>query len=97
MANVVYCSYNDLCKNNYYYALSTPSSCNPTHLPSSHTDIADSGTSRFYFAPLLPLQISTQRLPPSESKWQTASLRGLLLAQPLLLSHLFLLQQCRAM
>jgi hypothetical protein len=55
MANVVYCSSNDLCKNNYFYALSTPSSCNPTHLPSSHTGIADSGASGFYFAPSAPI------------------------------------------
>ena len=97
MANVVYCSSNDLCKNNNYYALSTPSSCNPTHLPSAHTGIANSGASGFYFCPALPLQISTQRLPPLESEWQTASLRGLSLAQPLLLYHLFHLQQCSAM
>jgi hypothetical protein len=51
----------------------------------------------FTLHPALLLQISTQMLPPSESKCQTASLRGLLLAQPLLLSHLFHLQQCRAM
>ncbi len=55
MANVVYCSSNDLCKNNYYYALSTPSSCNPTHIPSSHTGITDSGASGFYFAPSAPI------------------------------------------
>jgi hypothetical protein len=56
MVNVVYCSSNDLCKNNYYYALSTPSSCNPTHLPSSHTTgIANSGASGFYFAPSAPV------------------------------------------
>jgi hypothetical protein len=51
----------------------------------------------FTLRPAPPLQISTQRLPLLESEWQTASLRGLLLAQPLLLSHLFLLQGCRAM
>jgi hypothetical protein len=55
MANVVYCSSNDLCKNNYYCALSTPSSCNPTHLLSSHTGIANSGASGFYFAPSAPI------------------------------------------
>jgi hypothetical protein len=51
----------------------------------------------FTLHPALPLQISTQRLPPSESEWRMASLRGLLLAQPLLLFHLFHLQRCRAM
>jgi hypothetical protein len=50
MADVVYCNANDLCKNNYYFALSTPSSCNPTNLPTSHTGIADSGASGIYFA-----------------------------------------------
>jgi hypothetical protein len=55
MANIVYCSSNDLCKNNYYHALSTPSSCNPTHLPSAHTGITNSSTSRFYFAPSTPV------------------------------------------
>ncbi len=53
--NVVYCSSNDLCKNNYYYALSTPSSCNPTHFPSSHTGIANSSASGFYFVPSAPV------------------------------------------
>jgi hypothetical protein len=51
MANVVYCNTSDLCQNNYYFALSTPSSCNPTNLPTSHTGIADSGASGIYFAP----------------------------------------------
>jgi hypothetical protein len=55
MANVVYCSSNDLCKNNYYYALSPPSSFDPTHLPSAHTGIDNSGVSRFYFAPSAPI------------------------------------------
>jgi hypothetical protein len=50
MANVVYCNTNDLCQNNYYFALSTPSSCNPTNLPTSHTGIANSGASGIYFA-----------------------------------------------
>ncbi len=38
-------------KYNYYYALSTASVHNPTQIPSSHTGIADSGASGFYFAP----------------------------------------------
>ncbi len=53
MANGVYENSNDLCKNNYYYALS--SSCNPTHPPSSDTGIADSGSSGIYFAPGAPV------------------------------------------
>jgi hypothetical protein len=55
MANVVYRDTNDLFKNNYYFALSTPSSCNPTNLPSSHTGIADSGASGIYFSPNAPV------------------------------------------
>jgi hypothetical protein len=55
MANVVYCDTNDLCQNNYYFALSTPSSCIPTNLPTSHTGIADSGASGIYFASNAPL------------------------------------------
>ena len=55
MANVVYCSSNDLFNNNYYSALATPNSCNPTHLPSSHTGIANSGASSFYFSSSTPV------------------------------------------
>jgi hypothetical protein len=55
MANVVYCSSNDLFNNNYYSALATPNSCNPSHLPSSHTGIADSGASSFYFSSSAPV------------------------------------------
>ena len=55
MANVVYFTSNDLCKNTYYFALSTPSSCNPTHLPYFHTGITDSGATGFYFAPGAPI------------------------------------------
>jgi hypothetical protein len=63
VANVVYCSSNDLCKNNYYHALSTPSSCNPTHLPSSHTGIANFSTSGFYFAPSAPIANLNPKVP----------------------------------
>ncbi len=55
MTNVVYCSSNDLFKNNYYSALATSNSYNPTHLPSSHTGIADSGASSFYFSSSAPV------------------------------------------
>ncbi len=55
MANIVYCDDNNCLKNNYYFALSTTSACNPTHLPSSHTGIADSGASGFYFSPDAPV------------------------------------------
>jgi hypothetical protein len=51
----------------------------------------------FTSRPPHPWPISIPRLPPSESKWQTASQRGLLLAQPLLLSHPSHLQRCRDM
>jgi hypothetical protein len=50
MANVVYFDTNDLCQNNFYFALATPSSCNPTNLPTSHMGIANSGASGIYFA-----------------------------------------------
>jgi hypothetical protein len=55
MANVVYRDTHDLCKNNYYFALSTPSSCNSTNLPPSHMGIADSGASGIYFASNAPV------------------------------------------
>jgi hypothetical protein len=55
MVNVVYCSSNDWFKNNYYSTLATPNSCNPTHFPSSHTGIADSGASSFYFLSSAPV------------------------------------------
>ena len=54
MANLVYCENNCL-KNNYYFALSTTTACNPTQLPLSHTGITDSGASGFYFAPGAPV------------------------------------------
>jgi hypothetical protein len=54
MANLVYCKNNCL-KNNYYFALSTTTACNPTQLPLSHTGIADSGAGGFYFAPGAPV------------------------------------------
>jgi hypothetical protein len=54
MVNLVYCENNCL-KNNFYFALSTTSVCNPTQLPLSHTGIANSGASSFYFAPGAPV------------------------------------------
>ena len=46
----------NLCKNNYYYALTSESAPNPLPdiLP-SHTGIADSGATDFYFAPDTPV------------------------------------------
>ncbi len=55
MVNLVYCDENNCLKNNYYFALSTTPACNPTQLPPSHTGIADSGASGFYFAPGAPV------------------------------------------
>ena len=55
MANLVYCEENNCLKNNYYFALSTTPACNPTQLPPSHTGVADSGASGFYFAPGAPV------------------------------------------
>ena len=53
--NVVYCDKESCLKNNYYYALSTPSAPNPTQIPISHTGIADSGASGFFFSPDAPV------------------------------------------
>ncbi len=63
MVNIVYCDTNDLCQNNYYFSLSTPSSCNPTNLPTSHTGIADSGASGIYFASNAPVANLNPRAP----------------------------------
>jgi len=97
MANLVYCDDKNCLTNNYYFALSTTPASNPTQLPPSHTGIADSGASGFYFTPGGPCRILITRHLPSASVSQTASLRGLLPAQPSHLPHLFLLQRCRAM
>jgi hypothetical protein len=64
MANLVYCVDNNLLKNNYYFALSTTPTCNPTHLPTSHTGIADSGASGFYFVPDVPVANLNPNAPP---------------------------------
>jgi hypothetical protein len=63
MANLVYCNDNQLLKNNYYFALSTTPARNPTQLPSSHTGLANSGASRFYFAPGAPFSNLNLRAP----------------------------------
>jgi hypothetical protein len=55
MANLVYCNDEKLLKNNYYFALSNTSAPNPSHLPATHTGIADSSASGFYFAPDVPV------------------------------------------
>ena len=55
MAKLVYCDENNCLKNNYYFALSTTPACNPTQLPPSHTGIASSGASGFYFVPCAPV------------------------------------------
>ncbi len=45
-----------LCKNNYYYALTSESAQNPPpNILLSHTGIADSGATDFYFAPDAPV------------------------------------------
>jgi hypothetical protein len=63
MTNVVYCNDNILLKIKNYYALSIPSTCNPTHLPSSHTGIANSGANGIYFAPDGPVANLNLRAP----------------------------------
>jgi hypothetical protein len=46
----------NLCKNNYYYALTSESAQNPPpNILPSHTGIADSGATDFYFAPDAPV------------------------------------------
>ena len=56
MANLAVADNFNLCKNNYYYALASEYVPNPPlHIPPSHTGIADSGASSFYFAPNAPV------------------------------------------
>jgi hypothetical protein len=56
MANLAVTDNFNLCKNNYYYALASEYLPNPPpHIPPSHTGIADSGASSFYFAPNAPV------------------------------------------
>ncbi len=55
MASLVYCNDKNCLTNNYCFALSTIPASNPTQLPRSHTGIADSGASGFYFAPGVPV------------------------------------------
>jgi hypothetical protein len=46
---------NDLCKNNYYYTVSSDCNQNPPTYTQLQTGIADSGASGFYFAPGTPV------------------------------------------
>ena len=56
MANLAVTDDSKLCKNNYYYALASEYVPNPSpNIPPSHTGIADSGASSFYFAPDAPV------------------------------------------
>jgi hypothetical protein len=55
MAAAVYRDNNDLCKNNYYYALSSDCNRNPPTSTQLQTGIADSGASGFFFAPGTPV------------------------------------------
>ena len=56
MANLAVTDDSNLCKNNYYYALASEYVPNPSpNIPPSHTGIADSGASGFYFAPNAPV------------------------------------------
>ncbi len=54
-ANLVHCKNINLCKNNYYYALSIESAPTPpSTFPHQHTGIADSGSSGYYFSCIAP-------------------------------------------
>jgi hypothetical protein len=56
MANLAVTHNFNLRKNNYYYALASEYIPNPPpHIPPSHTGIANSGASSFYFAPNAPV------------------------------------------
>ena len=92
MANVVYCSSDNLFNNNYYFALSTPASCNLPHRPSSHTGIANFGTSGFYFSSSTPIS----NLNPQAPTVGVRVANGLPVVRHLLWSHLFPLHPCRA-
>ena len=65
--NVVICESDDsnVLKNNYYYALSTDDkvASNPPQLPISHTGIADSGASGFFFTDYSPTANRNQHAP----------------------------------
>ena len=63
MAALVYCEDTNCLTNNYYFALSTTSASNPTQLLPSHTGIADSGASGFYFAPGAPVANLNHKAP----------------------------------
>jgi hypothetical protein len=63
-ANLVYSADNNLLKNKYYFALSTTPACNSTHLPISHTGIADSSASGFYFLPNASVTNLNPNAPP---------------------------------
>jgi hypothetical protein len=63
MASLVYCEDINSLKNNYYFALSTTFASNPTQLPPSHTGIADSGASGFYFVPGAPVTNLNHKAP----------------------------------
>lgn len=55
MAAAVYPETNDLCKNNYYYALLSDNFCNPPTASHLQTGIVNSGASGFCFAPGAPV------------------------------------------
>ena len=67
LANVVICEGDDSngLNNNYYYALATDDddACNPPQLPISHTGIADSGASGFFFTDNAPTANRDQHAP----------------------------------
>jgi hypothetical protein len=64
MANLAVTDNFNSCKNNYYYALASEYVPNPPpNIPPSHTGIANSGASSFYFAPDAPVTNYNPRAP----------------------------------
>jgi hypothetical protein len=61
MANLAITDDFNLCKNNYYYALTSESVPNPpSNILPHYTGIANSGTSGFYFTPDAPVTRTEQ-------------------------------------
>ena len=95
MANLVYHDDDKLLKKKYYYALSSTAASNPTHLPPSHTGIADSGASGIYFASNAPVANLNYSAPAVGVRVAMASPFPQWLVQRSPPLHHSLLRQCR--